>query len=107
MSLFKKDINEHDEFFDMVRDYIIAKATLGRVRLASASDIYTLETIGKIILAAIEDGSYERRERLRSKPVATADDFEKLRNNFRKIYLRVQQPRSRKACLAQKLDNKH
>lgn len=87
MSLFKKDINEHDEFFDMVRDYIIAKATLGRVRLASASDIYTLETIGKIILAAIEDGSYERRERLRSKPVATADDFEKLRNNFRKNLL--------------------
>lgn len=83
MSLFKKDINEHDEFFDMVRDYVIAKAASGRVRLASASDVYTLETIGKIILAAIEDGSYERRERLRSKPVATADDFEKLRNYFR------------------------
>ena len=37
MSLFKKDINEHDEFFDMVRDYVIAKAAAGKVRLASAS----------------------------------------------------------------------
>ena len=63
MSLFKKDINEHDEFFDMVRDYVIAKAAAGKVRLASASDAYTLESIGKIILAQIEDGSYERRER--------------------------------------------
>ena len=43
MSLFKKDINEHDEFFDMVRDYVIAKAAAGKVRLASASDAYTLE----------------------------------------------------------------
>ena len=83
MSLFKKDINEHDEFFDMVRDYVIAKAAAGKVRLASASDAYTLESIGKIILAQIEDGSYERRERLRSKAAPTADDFEKIRNVFR------------------------
>jgi hypothetical protein len=83
MSLFKKDINEHDEFFDMVRDYVIAKAAAGKVRLASAADAFALDSIGKIIMAEIEDGSYERRERLRSKAAPTADDFEKLRNTFR------------------------
>lgn len=83
MSLFKKDINEHDEFFDMVRDYVIAKAASGKVRLASAADAFALDSIGKIIMAEIEDGSYERRERLRSKAAPTADDFEELRNTFR------------------------
>lgn len=83
MSLFKKDINEHDEFFDMVRDYVIAKAASGKLRLASAADAFALDSIGKIIMAQIEDGSYERRERLRSKAAPTADDFEKLRNSFR------------------------
>ena len=83
MSLFKKDINEHDEFFDMVRDYVIAKAAAGKVRLASASNAFALDSIGKTIMAQIEDGSYERRERLRSKAAPTSDDFEKLRNTFR------------------------
>jgi hypothetical protein len=83
MSLFKKDINEHDEFFDMVRDYVIAKAAAGKVRLASASNTFALDSIGKTIMAQIEDGSYERRERLRSKAAPTSDDFEKLRNTFR------------------------
>jgi hypothetical protein len=83
MSLFKKDINEHDEFFDMVRDYVIAKAASGKVRLASAADAFALDSIGKIIMAEIEDGSYERRERLRPKAAPTADDFEELRNTFR------------------------
>ena len=58
MSLFKKDYQEHFDFFAKCSDYIFTKhrmAQTGAMRFASASDILAFRALENIVLAESED----------------------------------------------------
>ena len=58
MSLFKKDYQEHFDFFAKCSDYIFTKhrmAQAGAMRFASASDILAFRALENIVLAESED----------------------------------------------------
>jgi hypothetical protein len=74
MSLFKKDYQEHFDFFAKCSDYIFTKhrmAQTGAMRFASASDILTFRALENIVLAESEDSINLRLSQI-------ADEFSSL-----------------------------
>jgi len=74
MSLFKKDYQEHFDFFAKCSDYIFTKhrmAQTGAMRFASASDILAFRALENIVLAESEDSLNLRLSQI-------ADDFSTL-----------------------------
>jgi hypothetical protein len=74
MSLFKKDYQEHFDFFAKCSDYIFAKhrmAQTGAMRFASASDILAFRALENIVLAESEDSINLRLSQI-------ADEFSSL-----------------------------
>ena len=86
MSLFKKDYQEHFDFFAKCSDYIFTKhrmAQAGAMRFASASDILAFRALENIVLAESEDSLNLRLSQI-------ADEFKtlgtKLKRSLRKQY---------------------
>jgi hypothetical protein len=74
MSLFKKDYQEHFDFFAKCSDYIFTKHRMvqtGAMRFASASDILAFRALENIVLAESEDSLNLRLSQI-------ADDFSTL-----------------------------
>jgi hypothetical protein len=74
MSLFKKDYQEHFDFFAKCSDYIFTKhrmARTGAMRFASASDILAFRALENIVLAESEDSINLRLSQI-------ADEFSSL-----------------------------
>jgi hypothetical protein len=74
MSLFKKDYQEHFDFFAKCSDYIFTKhrmAQTGAMRFASASDILAFRALENIVLAESEDSINLRLSQI-------ADEFSSL-----------------------------
>lgn len=74
MSLFKKDYQEHFDFFAKCSDYIFTKhrmAQAGAMRFASASDILAFRALENIVLAESEDSINLRLSQI-------ADEFSSL-----------------------------
>ena len=74
MSLFKKDYQEHFDFFAKCSDYIFTKhrmARKGAMRFASASDILAFRALENIVLAESEDSINLRLSQI-------ADEFSSL-----------------------------
>lgn len=80
MSLFKKDYQEHFDFFAKCSDYIFTKhrmAQVGAMRFASASDILAFRALENIVLAESEDSLNLRLSQI-------ADEFSTLGSKIKR-----------------------
>ena len=82
MSHFKKDLQEHYNFFAMCFEYRLAqhnRSNENRLRFASATDLLTFNAFEKIILAETDESLNERF-------AAVGDDIMRVIKNLKREY---------------------